>query len=63
MNQEHASKEDFKLEKAYEPLADKTLEEILSEGESPEEREHQKERITINNFAQWVRQKYTGERK
>lgn len=55
MNQEHASKEDFQLEKAYEPLAEKSLEEILAEGESPEEKENQSERVTVNNFAQWLR--------
>jgi len=55
MTEQQASSEDFKLDKGYEPLADKTLEEIISEGESPEEKENNGERITVNNFAQWLR--------
>lgn len=55
MNQEHASKENFRLDKAYEPLADRTLEEIISEGESVEEKEDESKRVTANNYPQWVR--------
>lgn len=55
MSETQASSEDFKLDKGYEPLANKTLEEVISEGESSEEKENQSERVTVNNFAQWVR--------
>jgi len=55
MSGHQAGPEDFKLEKGYEPLATKTLEEIISEGESLEEKEKGSERITVNNFAQWLR--------
>lgn len=55
MSEHQAGPEDFKLDKAYEPLADKTLEEVIAEGESPEEKEKQSERVTINNYPQWMR--------
>ena len=55
MAEPQASPEDFELEKGYEPLADKTLEEVIADGESPEEKEKQSERVTVNNFAQWLR--------
>jgi len=55
MSEHQASPKDFELEKAYEPLASKSLEEVISEGESPEEKENNSERVTVNNFAQWLR--------
>ncbi|MBA7562026.1 hypothetical protein ES708_03675 [subsurface metagenome] len=55
MSESQASPEDFKLDKGYEPLANKTLEEVISEGESSEEKETQTERITVNNYPQWIR--------
>ena len=55
MSEQQAGPEDFKLDKGYEPLADKTLEEVISEGESAEEKETQTERVTVNNYPQWIR--------
>jgi len=43
MNQEHASKEDFELEEAYKPLVGKTLEEVITEGESDDDKKARKE--------------------
>ena len=34
MNEQKANREDFDLEKAYEKLSTKTLEEVISDGES-----------------------------
>ncbi|GAI83512.1 hypothetical protein ES707_15652 [subsurface metagenome] len=42
MNQEHASKEDFELEEAYKPLVGKTLEEVITEGESDDDKKQEK---------------------
>jgi len=55
MSEQQAGPEDFKLDKGYKALASKTLEEVISEGESLEEKEKQSERVTINNYPQWVR--------
>jgi hypothetical protein len=42
MNQEHASKEDFELEKGYLPLKGRTLEEVIIDGESDDEKSKRK---------------------
>jgi len=53
MNQQ-ASRGDFDLEEAYEPLKGKTLEQVITEGESDWEKEEAQERISVNNMPQWV---------
>jgi len=55
MSGQRAGPEDFKLDKGYEPLASKTLEEVISEGESLEDKDSQSERVTVNNYPQWIR--------
>lgn len=55
MSEQQAGPEDFELDKAYQSLADKTLEEIIIEGESEwEKKEQELERISVNNMPQWV---------
>ena len=49
-----ASREDFELEEAYKPLAEKTLEQVITEGESDWEREHPQKYVTLNTAPQWV---------
>jgi len=54
MNQEHASKEDFELEKGYLPLKGRTLEEVIIDGESDDEKKQAKDYVTLNNEPQWI---------
>jgi len=54
MNQEHASKEDFELEKGYLPLKGRTLEEVIAEGESDDDKKQEKVYVTLNNEPQWL---------
>jgi len=49
-----ASREDFELEEAYQPLIGKTLEEVIAEGESDWEQQQEKDWITLNNQPQWL---------
>ncbi len=45
---------DFELDEARKPLMGKTLEEVISDGESDWEKEQAQERISVNNMPQWV---------
>jgi hypothetical protein len=49
-----ASREDFELEEAYKPLVGKTLEEVITEGESDWEKDQPQEHITLNSAPQWL---------
>jgi len=49
-----ASKEDFEFELGYEPLADRTLEEVIVDGESEWEQQQEADWITLNNLPQWL---------
>ena len=49
-----ATREDFDLEVGYQHLANRTLEEVLTEGESEAEKKVSPEYITINNMPQWI---------
>jgi hypothetical protein len=49
-----ASPEDFELEEPYQQLAQKTLEDVLVEGESAQEKEQDQERISLNSMPQLV---------
>jgi len=48
------SREDFELEEAYKPLVGKTLEEVIIEGESDDDKKQEKLFITLNNEPQWL---------
>jgi len=54
MSEHQAGPEDFELEEAYRPLVGKTLEEVITDGESDWEKEQAQERISVNNMPQWV---------
>ena len=49
-----ATREDFDLEVGYQHLASRTLEEVLTEGESEAEKSASPEYITINSMPQWI---------
>lgn len=48
------NREDFELEEAYVPLIGKTLEEVIIDGESDDEKQQEKVYITLNNEPQWL---------
>lgn len=54
MTERKASPKDFELEKGYQPLVGKTLEEVITDGESDEEKNQEKGYITLNNEPQWL---------
>lgn len=49
-----AGRDDFELEDPCQPLLGKTLEEVISEGESEQEKEKPQERVSINSMPQWL---------
>lgn|GEM_PF-6401171 len=53
MNQ-HAGPEDYQLDNWYQPLANKTLEDIIIAGESDWEKDQAQTRITLNCAPQWL---------
>ncbi|MBA7613842.1 hypothetical protein ES703_21099 [subsurface metagenome] len=54
MVEHQAGPGDFELDEAHKPLMGKTLEEVISDGESDWEKEQAQERISVNNMPQWV---------
>ena len=54
MSEHQPSREDFELEEAYKPLKGKTLEEVVADGESDDEKQQEKVHITLNNEPQWL---------
>jgi len=54
MVEHQAGPEDFELDEAYKPLVGKTLEEVIAEGESDDDKKQEKVYITLNNEAQWL---------
>ncbi|MBA7707682.1 hypothetical protein ES703_116558 [subsurface metagenome] len=54
MVEHQAAPEDFELDEAYKPLVGKTLEEVIAEGESDDDKKQEKVYITLNNEAQWL---------
>lgn len=53
MNQK-ASPEDFELDKEYKPLMGKTLEEVVADGESDDDKKQEKVYVTLNSEPQWL---------
>jgi len=53
MNQK-AGPADFELDKEYKPLVGKTLEGVIIDGESEEDKNQEKVYITLNNEPQWL---------
>lgn len=53
MNQQ-ASREDFELDKEYKPLIGKTLEEVIADGESDDDKKQEKVYVTLNSEPQWL---------
>lgn len=49
-----ASREDYELEEAYQPLIRKSLEQVICEGESEGEQQQETGWITLNNEPQWL---------
>ena len=49
-----ANREDFELEDYYRPLVGRTLEEIIVDGESDEEKGKPPERISVSSMPQWL---------
>ena len=49
-----ASRDDFELEDSYRPLLGRTLEEVIGDGESEEEKGKPPERISLNSMPQWI---------
>jgi hypothetical protein len=54
MSSQQACPEDFELDDGYEPLAVKTLEEVIADGESEWEQQQEKDWVTLNNEPQWL---------
>jgi len=54
VSEHQASREDFELEKAYMPLVGKTLEEVIGEGETDDDKKQEKVYVTLNNEPQWL---------
>lgn len=54
MVEHQAGPEDFELDEAYKPLVGKTLEEVIAEGESDDDKKQEKVYITLNNEPQWL---------
>ena len=54
MADHQAGPEDFELERAYQPLIGKSLEEIITDGESEWELQQDKDWVTLNSQPQWI---------
>lgn len=54
MSDQQASREDYELDEAYQPLVGKSLEQIITEGEADNEKQQEKVYITLNNEPQWL---------
>jgi len=54
MTEHQASREDFELEEAYQPLIGKSLEEVIADGESDWEKEQDQQRISVHTMPLWV---------
>src|SRR5512139_3970069 len=49
-----ASRDDFQLDEGYELLARQTLEQVLTQGESEDEKNLPSERVSVNVMPQWI---------
>jgi hypothetical protein len=54
MSGQQASREDYELEEAYQPLIGKSLEQVITEGESEWEQQQEIEWVTLNHEPQWL---------
>ena len=61
MTGQSANRDDFEMEQPQ--LADKTLEEVVADGESDEEKMLKTEHVTANNMAQWIASVLTNVKK